>query len=156
MNRLSRAIVWTGGIALLAATAIDTVAVAGRHVSLPLVGSIELMQAAVLVSGSIAILVATMEGTHARVKLLVDRLGPRGRRLADRFSDLLTLAFFAAILVGTGWLAWDLRHGHEQSELLGVPWSAMRLVALVCLLAACAALVRRIFRPAPDGEGEAE
>lgn len=154
MSPLKRAIIWTGGIALLAATLIDTVAVIGRHVSLPLIGSIELMQAAVLVSGSIAILVATMEGTHARVKLVVDRLGPGKRRLADRFSDLLTLAFFAAILAGTGWLAWDLRKAHEVSELLGVPWSAMRLVAGLCLLAACAVLGYRIVRPAPEDAGE--
>ena len=43
-----KAAIWLGGIALLAATAIDTLAVIGRHLGIPVTGSIELMQAAVL------------------------------------------------------------------------------------------------------------
>lgn len=147
MTRPMRIIIWIGGIALLAATLIDAVAVIGRHVGLPLTGSIEIMQAVVLVSGSLGLLVATAEQSHARVHLLVARLGPRGRSLADRLSDLLTLAFCAALLVGSGWIAVELWASQEQSELTAIPWRVLRLIANACLLGMCVILLRRIIRP---------
>ncbi len=139
-------LIWIGGIALLAATFIDTIAVIGRHVGLPLIGSIELMQAAVLVSSSIGIVVATLDNSHARVRLLVDRLQAPKRLIADRFSDGLTLVFLVGVLAGSVWLAIDLWDGHEQSEMLGVPWDVLRLIANLSLLTAAAILALRVVR----------
>lgn len=139
-------VIWIGGLALLAATLVDTVAVIGRNVGLPFTGSIEVMQALVLVSGGLGIVIATLEQSHARVRLVVDRLPPRARELADRLSNLMTMAFLVLLLVGSGWLALDLWHGHEQSEWLGIPWSAMRMVANGCLLAAAAIVGWRVIR----------
>ena len=148
-----RLIIWTGGLALLAATAIDTFAVIGRHVGMPVPGSIEMMQAVVLVSGVIAMLVATIENAHARVKLVVDRLVPARRALADRLSNMLTLLFFAALLAGSSWIAWDLRDAYEQSELLGIPWLALRIIAGLVLLATCAVLAWRVIRGSGQSGG---
>ncbi len=53
-----------------------------------------------------------------------------------------------SLLAGSVWIAYDLRGGHEESELLGVPWFALRLVANVCLLSAVAILGWRIIRRA--------
>ena len=150
MTEVKRFVVLIGGLALLAATAIDTLAVIGRHVGTPVHGSIELMQAAVLVSGAVAILVSTIDMAHARVRLLVARLSPRRRIVADRLSDLLTLIFYLALLAGSSWIAWDLRAAHEQSELLGIPWMALRITAGLCLLGACGVLTWRIARPNAD------
>ena len=133
-------------MALLAATAVDTLAVIGRHVAMPLTGSIEVIQAAVLLSGVIAMLVATVQNVHARVRLVIDRLPAGKRRVADRLSDLLTLAFFAALLVGSGWIAWDLRSAAEESELLGIPWMALRMIAAVILLVTCGVLAWQVLR----------
>jgi TRAP-type transport system small permease protein len=143
---LRRIAVWTGGAALLAATAVDTLAVVGRNVGLPLVGSIELVQAAVLVSGVFGLIFATAGDEHARVRILTDRLG-RARRLVDHLSPLSMALFFTALLAGSGWLAVDLWSGHERSELLGVSWRALRLIAnlglAACIVVALAALFRR-------------
>lgn len=146
MTRARTAVIWIGGIALLAATAIDTLAVVGRHVGLPLTGSLELMQAVILVSSALGLVVATAEGTHVRVRILIERLAPRARLWGDRFSDLLTLLFFVAMLIGSSWLAADLWDGHEQSELLGVPWQLLRMVANLALFASSAILAARLFR----------
>jgi TRAP-type C4-dicarboxylate transport system permease small subunit len=146
MSVAQRVLVWIGGIALLAATSIDTIAVIGRHVGLPLTGSIELMQAVVLVSSAIGVVIATLESSHARVRLVVDRLGPRLRGVADRLSDALTLVVVLCLLAGSVWLAADLWHAHEYSELLGVPWALLRLIANVCLLATALILVARVVR----------
>ena len=136
--------IWLGGLALLAATLTDTLAVICRHLGFPINGSIELMQAIVLVSGSIALIMATWEDTHARVHLLTERMGPALRRLADWLSDLTTLLFLIALLWGSLWLAADLWHGHEQSELLGVPWQALRVIANAGLVVTCLLLVLRL------------
>ncbi len=138
-------IIWLGGIALLLAVATDAIAVIGRHVGFPLTGSIELMQAVILVSGALSLVVATIEQSHARVRLLVDKLSGNWRDIADRLSSALTMLFYLALLAGSVWLAADLWNGSEQSEWLGVPWRVLRLIANLCLLAAALALFRRVF-----------
>ena len=146
MTRLRQIAVWAGGAALLAATAIDTLAVIGRNIGLPIVGSIELVQAAVLVSGIFGLIFATAGDDHAQVRIVTDRLG-RWRSSAEILGPVTMALFFAALLAGSVWLALDLWNGHERSELLGVPWSVLRLVAnlgfVACIVVALAGLVRR-------------
>lgn len=146
MTRLRRLAVWTGGAALIAATAIDTLAVIGRNVGLPVVGSIELVQAAVLVSGIFGLIFATAGDDHAHVRILTDRLG-RWRSSAAVVGPLSMALFFAALLFGSVWLAADLWDGHERSEVLGVSWRVLRLIAnlglAACIVIALAALFRR-------------
>ncbi|MCX7283341.1 MAG: TRAP transporter small permease [Novosphingobium sp.] len=146
MSGLRKAVTLTGGIALLAATVVDTIAVIGRHIGLPLRGSIELVQVAVLVAGSLALLVATVDRSHARVHLLVDRMSDDARAALDRFSALLGALFFAALLAGAGWLMADLWNGHEESEVVGVPWRWMRLFANVAFVAIVVALLGQALR----------
>jgi TRAP-type C4-dicarboxylate transport system permease small subunit len=146
MTRIGRLAVWIGGASLIAATAIDTVAVIGRNVGLPVVGSIELVQAAVLVSGIFGLIFATAGDDHARVRILTDRHA-RGRAFAEVFGPLSMALFFAALLAGSVWLAADLWNGHERSEVLGVSWRVLRLIAnlglAACIVIALAALFRR-------------
>ncbi len=80
MKRLG---IWLGGMALLAATLLDTVAVIGRNAGFALHGAIELIQAAVLVAGGVALVMATVAGGHARVHLLLDRLASPAQGAGD-------------------------------------------------------------------------
>jgi len=146
---LRRLAVWIGGIAMLAATATDTIAVIGRNVGRPLVGSIELVEAAILVSGTVALALATMADLHARVRLVTDRLGSGAQTVLERFSRLAAAAFFAALAWGSIWLALDLWGGHERSELLGVPWRVLRLVANIGLVSCAAIALAAAFRREP-------
>lgn len=149
MTRLRKTITLIGGLALLAATGIDAIAVIGRHVGLPVRGSIELVQVAVLVAGSLALLVATLERSHAKVHLLVDRMSATARDLIERISAVMGAAFFAALLAGSIWLMVDLWQGHEQSEILGISWRAMRLFANAVLLTIVLALLGQAVRTRP-------
>lgn len=137
--------IWLGGIALLGATAIDVIAVVGRQVGLPLHGSIELVQVMVLVAGAIALLLATVAGSHARVHLLVDRLQGVARDRALRFTTLLTSLFFALVLAGSGWIAIDLWGAHELGEITGVSWRWMRLFANGCFAAIIGIMLLQAF-----------
>ncbi len=143
---MTRSLIWLGGLALLAATLLDTFAVIGRNVGFALHGVIEMIQAAVLVAGGVALVMATLAGSHARVHLLLDRLPAPRKALAERICALITALFFAAILAGSAWLAMDLWSSHELSELVGVPWRWLRLFANLCLLAAVLLLVRQMTR----------
>lgn len=146
MIGVRNAITVLGGIALLGATATDTVAVIGRHVGLPLRGSIELVQFFVLVAGSLALLVATAERAHAKVHLVVDRMGDAGKAAMARLSGLLGAVFFAGLLAGSLWLMADLWSGHEESELLSISWRWMRLFANLTLLATTVVLLAQAVR----------
>lgn len=145
MRLLRDTMIWTGGAALLAATAIDTLAVVGRQVGLPLRGSIELIQAAILVAGGLALIAATAVDQHARIRLIVDRLG-RSRDWIDRASHVLTALFFACLLAGSVWLSADLWNSHERSEIAGVPWRWLRLFANFCFAVVLVLLLREAAR----------
>lgn len=149
MSALRKAVTLAGGIALLAATGIDAMSVIGRHVGLPFRGSIELVQVAVLVAGSLALLVATVDRSHAKVHLLVDRMGERAQDWLNRVSALLGAVFFVALLAGAGWLMADLWSGHEESEVIGVSWRWMRLFANAVFVAIVIALFGQAIRRRP-------
>ena len=140
-----RLLVVTGAVALLIALAVDALAVIGRHLGLPLLGSIELVQAAVLVSGSAALLVATLAGVHARVHLLVDRLPPKLQSGLLRVGYLLSALLFLAIAVASAWIASDLWQGQEQSELLRIPYRPLRVVAVLATVSVAAAFFRQLL-----------
>lgn len=142
---VSRALVVVGGGALLIALAVDALAVIGRHLGLPLLGSIELVQAAVLVSGSTALLVATLADVHARVHLLVDRLPASWQGLLLRFGQLLSALLFLAFMASSVWIASDLWQGHEQSELLRIPYRPLRIVAVLATAAVAIAFLRQLL-----------
>ena len=59
-----------GSIGLLGAMSIDALAVLGRHLGLPLLGSIELVQACVVLMGSSALVGTTVRHGHASVQLI--------------------------------------------------------------------------------------
>lgn len=135
-----------GGFALLFAMATDAVAVLGRHLGVPLLGSIEMVQAAMLVASSAAVVSATLAEKHAVVHLLVGRLRPRTQRLLARLHSLLCAVFFAALAYGSVWIAYDLRRGHEESELLRIPYAPLRIICILAMLGAAVIYVARIGR----------
>jgi TRAP-type C4-dicarboxylate transport system permease small subunit len=136
---------YVGAAGLLFAIGADALAVLGRHLGIPLLGSIELMQAAILLAASAAMVMATIAGKHAVVHLLIDRLAPRRRMLMERVHALLGAIFFAALAAGSIWIAFDLRNGHEQSELLRIPYAPLRIVSILAVLAVAAVYLARAF-----------
>jgi TRAP-type C4-dicarboxylate transport system permease small subunit len=133
--RLKTVLIFVSGGALLVAMAVDTLAMIGRQIGLPLIGAIEIVQAAVLLAGSGALVVATLDAAHARVNLLLDRLPPRTRALLERGHGLAAALFFAALFAGSAWIAMDLWGGHEESELLRIPYRPLRVAVALTLLA---------------------
>lgn len=142
---MKKFLVWTGGIGLMLVAGIDTLAVIGRHAGFPLLGSIELIQPAILVAGVAGIVFATLADAHARVRLIYDRLTAAWRKGADALSELSMLAMLSLISVGSVWLMTDLWAAHEVSDIVGVPWRWMRLIANLGLAAAIGITLRRLI-----------
>jgi TRAP-type transport system small permease protein len=123
-----------GGCGLLAATVIDAVAVLGRHSGFHLLGSIELVQSAMVVMGCSAMVIATLTGHHASIQV-VSRVLEHGKaRQLARASALVCAAAFFALAAGSAWLAVDLWGGFEQTEVLHIPLRWLRALWVVAAL----------------------
>jgi TRAP-type C4-dicarboxylate transport system permease small subunit len=135
-----------GAAGLLVAMATDAVAVLGRHIGRPLLGSIEVVQAAILLASSAAMVSATLAEKHAVVHLLIDRLQPASRAVLQRLHALLCMVFFAALGAGSIWIALDMRGGYERSELLGIPFAPLRVISILAVFAAAIIYAIRALR----------
>jgi TRAP-type C4-dicarboxylate transport system permease small subunit len=130
---LTRVSFGLGAFGLLGAMLIDSGAVVGRHLGLPLLGSIELVEACVVLMASASLVGTTLEKGHASVHILRQRLSSTGRARLQRASDLLSALFFAVLALGSLVVASDLWVGDERTELLGLPLMPLR--ALWCVSA---------------------
>ncbi|MBO9580420.1 MAG: TRAP transporter small permease subunit [Sphingobium sp.] len=142
---MRKALIWIGGLALLMACATDVLAVIGRHTGFPVRGSIEVVQACVLVAGGVALIIATHAGSHARVHLVIDRIGIRWRQRINRASALLGALFTISLLAGCLWIAADLWNSQEVSELLNLPYRVLRAICNLCLLLVALAWLRKAW-----------
>jgi len=141
-DRLQRVLVLIGGAALLIATATDTLAMLGRHARIPLLGSIEIVQCAVLIAASVSLIIATLQNSHARVHLLMDRMSPAVAQRAERLHSLAGAVFVLALLAGSVWITLDLWQGHEESELLRLPYRPLRIEVVLMLAGMLAVFLR--------------
>jgi TRAP-type C4-dicarboxylate transport system permease small subunit len=135
---------YLGAAGLLLAMTVDAVAVVGRHVGWPLLGSIELVQAAILVASSAAMLSATLAGKHATVHMLMDRLSGTPRAVMHKIHALLCALFFLALACGGIWILSDLWHGQEESEVLHIPFMPLRVISIIAVLGVALTFVLRI------------
>jgi len=134
---------YVGSVALLAAMVTDAGSVVGRHLGMRPLGSIELVQAAILVTSSAALVAAILARKHAKVHLLVGRVGPRARLFLERLGSVLSALFFFTLSAGAIWIAHDEWYAHEQSELLHIPYALLRLIAIGAILGAGLILIRQ-------------
>jgi TRAP-type transport system small permease protein len=149
---IGRVLVIVGSAGLLGAIAVDGIAVIGRHAGVPLIGSIEMSEAFVVLLAASSIAVATLDRAHAAVDLLHSRLSPAGQLWMSRFAALAGALFAAALIAGSIWVAADLWSGNEKTELLGIPLAPLRIFWIACALVAAVGFLIEAVSP---GEGKA-
>jgi TRAP-type transport system small permease protein len=137
-----------GGLGLMGATLADALAVAGRHTGLSLLGSIEIVQACVVLLASAGMFVVTARSGHAAVHFVLERVAPVTAGKLTRMAALLSGLAFVVIAAGSALVLSELWNGHEQTELLAIPLRWLRLLWVLIALAIAAlffrmALVRR-------------
>lgn len=141
-----RAIFIAGSTGLLLATATDALSVLGRHTGIPLLGAIEVVQCAIVLIASAAMIGATLQRAHASVHIFTERMRPATVRLLDRGTSFLGAVLFAIVVAGSIWVAADLWHGHERTEILHVPMRVLRLVWIGAAAVVCGLFLTRTFR----------
>jgi TRAP-type C4-dicarboxylate transport system permease small subunit len=144
-SKPSRAYQWLifiGGFALLIAVLVELIAVIGRHTGFPLPGSIELVQVLVTVSGTAGLVVATINHSHASVRLLKERLG----RAGDMLGALLSALFFLLLCIASTWIAIELWPGFEESEIWHVPYKPLRILVCIATLVVAGLFLGRALR----------
>jgi TRAP-type C4-dicarboxylate transport system permease small subunit len=148
---LTRLSFLAGSAGLLLAMLVEASAVVGRHLGMPLHGSIELVQGCIVALAASALVWTTMQRAHATVHVLTERLAPTARAVLQRGSELLGALFFAALSAGSIWIAAELWGGHEATDALGLPIAPLRM--LWCASTALCVLVwlRAAFRRRPGG-----
>jgi TRAP-type C4-dicarboxylate transport system permease small subunit len=158
MGLLSRICFWVGAAGLLIAMAVDALAVVGRHARVPLLGSIEIVQACIVVAASAAMVGATLSRGHAAVHILLERIPFAARRALERFADLMGAVTAALLFAGSIWIVADLWGGHEHTEILRMPvkplrlfWCASALLMAVLFLVRALAPSRRHKEPTDVG-----
>ena len=141
---------YVGAIGLLLAMGVEALAVFGRHAGSPFFGAIEIIQTAILLTASSAMVSTTMTRTHAGVTLLTDRIGTRARGVLRRISALLSVLFFAGLAAGSLWLTLDAWNEYEQSELLHIPFRPLRVISFAAVAAIAVLFVREMFTSRGD------
>lgn len=134
-SRIYRWLVILGGVALMAAMAVDVLAVIGRATRMPLLGSIEIVQYVVGISGATGLIVATMNRRHATVMIVLSRLKGHARQAVSMLNGLCCALFFLALCAGSLWILADLWSGFEESEFWRLPYRPLRLFTTLAMLA---------------------
>lgn len=143
-----RILVIVGGTALVLAMAIDVLAVLGRHTGIPLLGSIELVQMLVAIASAMAVIVATLHGRHAVVRVVLARLSGAAATLVARIDAVAMALFVFALAAGSAWIMVEMWGSHEESELWQLPYRPLRLLVVVSLLATTALVLRKAWQGA--------
>lgn len=139
---LQRAVFALGAFALAGAMATDAIAVAGRHLGVALLGSIEVMQALIVLLATSAMLMTTLVDGHARVRIVLEKVSQPTVLRLERLSDIASAIAFLWLAAGSIWLAHDLWAGIEVTEILNLPLRWLRVVWIGgCLVIAALFLV---------------
>ncbi|MFL9841517.1 TRAP transporter small permease subunit [Sphingomonas sp. ST-64] len=148
-----RAAFFIGSAGLLIATAADSIAVLGRHAGFALIGSIEIVQAAIVFIAASSMVAVTLARGHATVHILTDRLDPARRARLARVPNLLGALAVLLLAAGSVILLGDLWNGHERSELLHIPLRWFRLLMIAALLFVAILFVRHAVSRTGPGAG---
>ncbi len=137
---------YVGSAGLLCMMLVEAAAVVGRHVGIPVMGALEIVQVAIVPAACAGMLIATLRGAHAAVHLLTDRVPPDTRRWIDRAGAILAGLFFAALCAGGAWLAVEYWNSYEQSEVLHLSFRPLRVLVAATSAALAVAFVYTALR----------
>lgn len=134
-----------GCAGLLLATAADSIAVLGRHIGFPLLGAIEVVQAAIVLIAASSLVSVTLARGHAGVHILTERLKPVPRRRLAIVADIVAALTLSLLVIGSVMILADLWNGYERSELLHIPLRLLRLLMTVALTVVAIAFVHQAW-----------
>lgn len=137
---------YIGATGLLLAMFIEAIAVAGRHLGVPLLGALELIQAAILITATASMLMATLADAHASVRLLLARVSTVTREWLQRCAHIVSSLFFVLLTAAQIWLAVESWNEFEHSEILQIPFRPLRVIVIGMTAAVAIAFAYQALR----------
>jgi len=138
---------YVGSGGLLCVMLVEAAAVIGRHIGMPVMGALEIVQAAIVPAACAGMLIATLRGAHAAVHMLTERLTEATRARVELGTAVLAALLFAALCGGAAWLASEYWNSYEQSEVLHIPFRPLRLLVAFTAAGLSVAFLYRALRP---------
>lgn len=138
---------YVGSAGLLALMLIEVIAVAGRHLRMPLLGALEMAQAAIVPAACASMIIASVAGAHAVVHLVTERLSEAARARLARVSALLAGLFFAGLCAGVTWLTVEFWNSYEETDVLHIPFRPLRVLVSGSALSLALLFLHRAVRP---------
>ena len=153
-NNIERGFGWSSrmfnylGTAILACMMLIIVAdVAGRFLlNMPIKGSIELIEYAMVVVGSLGLAWCTLSGTHLTVGIIVDQFSSRTQAVFDIITHILSMLIFSLIAWQTILEAKDSLFIYQDiSTVLEIPTYPFYFLLSFAFLLLCIAIVCRLI-----------
>ena len=146
---------WISGMLLLTISLMVTVDVFARYVLLsPIPGVLEIERMLMPYVCFCAFAYAFVEGSHVRVTLITDKLGPRTGRVNEIVADLIGLAGCAIITAGAWMYFWESARINEVMSSGADFWIPMWLGKLgfpIGLTMFSFVLLRKLWRTIRNG-----
>lgn len=110
-----------------------------------IVGSYELTEVLILISGAFALAYAAVKGSHVVVKAIVSRFRPKVQAGLDALMSFISLGIWGSILWATTVLI-SQRWLTEVTEMLKVPYLPFRFIWIIGLGIACLVYLVQLIR----------
>jgi TRAP-type C4-dicarboxylate transport system permease small subunit len=152
-----------GAFSLLAVMLLVSLSVAGRHLSIPLPGSIEIAEVLIALIASASFIFATFQDKHAIARLLIDHVSMKTQALLEKLATFFSIVICLSISYGSMWLIIDVWDLFEETPLLLIPivpfriiWFAATFLGSLYLLRVLLHLLtgKKITRPSASLEAE--
>jgi TRAP-type transport system small permease protein len=147
------AVILIGSLALLAELVLVFASAVLRNMGVALPGTIEIVEVIIAVIASMAILMTTLAGRHAIIRLVIDRVRRGSHRLLNAFTHLCGAFYWGLLAVGTAWIIAEVWGKQEATMLVEIPVVPFRLVFLAACISILVLLLVRAFadlRPGRD------
>lgn len=155
MARIIRILAFLGCVVMAVMAVVVTVNVAGRFFfGHPLKGTVELVEAMMLIVAFFAIPYTAQKRGHVRVTLIVSRF-PKPVQLVVRRVGFFISAFIIGTITyqATVNTIYYIRHLNETTPILYIPLAPFRLIMALGCLVLCVHLLLDMWMPDGGGEG---
>ncbi len=132
LERVTKAGVFLGGIALIAAMLLTISNILGRPLKIVIPGSYEIFELIMVIPVGFALVYAALKKYHVIVNLIVSRFPPKIGAAAEMLAAFLSFAIWGLMAYAAASLAFETGL-KEISETLEIPYLPFRMVWIFCL-----------------------
>lgn len=152
MKRLVNTIEWLGGGLLFVVMVLITASAFSRYVfNAPLLDSDDISRLLLLPAIFFGLAAACHYGDHILVDLVWDSLSPRGKRVVDRFANVMMIVIVGSMAYAAVGRVMDIRASHVGTYEMRIPLWPFFAAACAGLILSAVVLVWRLLS-GPSGE----